>query len=184
MMQKEDHMNNSSNEPSPEFMAEIDSIMKIIIERYHLKCTDAKDKNFIEEINRISRQYRNPDLPLVCEKVVADNLFIRRLILGQTLSKIASIAGVNVKTVEKYEAGKKKITRKVCEFAHVAIAYGYSSSDINEIFLYGASFHDLFQPYNSFYLCNKSELTFAPNLFFDGSGNISIPDYRWFCLGL
>ena len=111
--------------------------------------------------------------------VVADNLFIRRLILGQTLSQIASIAGVDVKTVEKYETGKKKVTRKVREFAHVAKAYGYSSSDVNEIFLYGASFHDLFQPYNSSYLCNKSELTYAPNLFFDSNGNIAIHNYRW-----
>lgn len=177
-------MNNSSDELSPEFVAEIDSIMEIIIKRYHLKCTSTKDKNFMDEIQRISRQYRNPNLPLVCEKVVADNLFIRRLILGQTLSKTASIARVNVKTVEKYEAGKKKITRKVCEFAHVVKAYGYSCSDVNEIFLYGASFHDLFEPYNSFFLCNKNELAFAPNLFFDSSGNTAIHNYRWFCLGL
>ena len=57
----------------------------------------------MDESKRISRQYRNPDLSFVCEKFVTNGLFIRHLTLGQTLSKIASIASVDVKTVEKYE---------------------------------------------------------------------------------
>lgn len=58
--------------------------------RYHLNCTGVEDKNFTDEIIRISRKYRNPVFPLVYEKVVADNLCIRRLMLGCTLDKIAA----------------------------------------------------------------------------------------------
>ena len=43
-------MNNESGELSPEFLAEIKNIIKIIIDRYHLKCTSIEDKRFADEI--------------------------------------------------------------------------------------------------------------------------------------
>ena len=101
-------MNNESGELSPEFLAEIKNIIKIIIDRYHLKCTSIEDKRFTDEIISISKKYRKPKMPLVCEKVVADNLYIRRLILGKTLDEIASAADVVPEIVAGYEAGKKK----------------------------------------------------------------------------
>lgn len=162
-------MNNESGELSPEFLAEIKNIIKIIIDRYHLKCTSIEDKRFTDEIISISKKYRKPKMPLVCEKVVADNLYIRRLILGKTLDEIASAADVVPEIVAGYEAGKKKITRNACEFARTAKACGYNSSDINEIFLYGASFHDLFHTTDNCFLCSKEGLAYAPNPFFDNS---------------
>lgn len=107
---------------------------------------------------------------LLCEKVAADNLYIRRLILGKTLDETASAAGVSPEITARYEAGKEKITGNTCEFAKITMAYRYNSSDINEIFLYGASFHDLFHTTKYDCLCSKEGLTFAPNPFFGGNG--------------
>lgn len=109
-------------------------------------------------------------MPLICEKAAADNLFIRRLILGKTFNEIASTALVSPETVAEYEAGKKQITGKSCEFAKIASAYGYNSSNINEVFLYGASFHDLFHTTDNCCLCSKKGLVYAPNPFFHSSG--------------
>lgn len=158
-------MNNESGELSPAFLAEIKDIVKIIIDRYHLKCTGIEDKKFTDEIIRISKKYRNPEMHLLCEKVATDNFYIRRLMLGQTLDEIASSAGVNPETAARYEAGKEKITENIYEFARITIAYGYNYSDINEIFLYGASFHDLFHIADHGCLCSKEGLTFVPNPF-------------------
>lgn len=102
---------------------------------------------------------------LLCEKVAADNLYIRRLILGKTLDETASAAGVSPEIATRYEAGKEKITGNTCEFATITMTYGYNSSDINEIFLYGASFHDLFHTADHDCLYSKKGLTFAPNPF-------------------
>lgn len=167
-------MNNESGELSPAFLAEIKDIVKIMIDRYHLKCTGIEDENFTDEIIRISQKYRNPEMHLLCEKVVADNLYIRRLILGKTLDEIALTASVDPETVARYEAGEKKITGNTCEFARITIAYGYNCSDIYEIFLYGASFHDLFHTAAHDCLCSKEGLTFAPNPFFDSNGNFNM----------
>lgn len=95
---------------------------------------------------------------LLCEKVAADNLYIRRLILGKTLDETASAAGVSPEIATRYEAGKEKNTGNTCEFATITMTYGYNSSDINEIFLYGAS-----ADHNCLY--SKKGLTFAPNPF-------------------
>lgn len=165
-------LNNENSELSPAFLAEIKSIIKIIIDRYHLKCTGVEDKNFTDEIIRISKKYRNPEMPLICEKTVADNLFIRRLTLGKTLDEIAATALVSPETVAEYEAGKKQITGKSCEFAKIASAYGYNSSNINKIFLYGASFHDLFHTTDSCCLRSKKELAYAPNPFFTAAEDL------------
>lgn len=101
-------MNNESGELSPAFLAEIKDIVKIMIDRYHLKCTGIEDEKFTDEIIRISKKYRNPEIHLLCEKVAADNLYIRRLILGKTLDEIALTAGVDPETVARYEAGEEK----------------------------------------------------------------------------
>lgn len=108
-------------------------------------------------------------MPLICEKVVADNLYIRRLILGKTLDEIAATAGVSQEIAAGYESGKKKITKNTFEFVRIAIACGYNSANINEIFLYGASFHDLFHDTDNCFLCSKEGLAYAPATFFDNS---------------
>lgn len=112
-------MNNENEELSPEFLAEIENIIKVIIDRYNLKCTGIEDENFTNEIIRISKKYRNPEMPLICEKVVADNLFIRRLILGKTLDEIAAKAGVAPEIITGYESGKKFI-KNTCELEKIA----------------------------------------------------------------
>lgn len=56
---------------------------------------------------------------LLCEKVAADNLYIRRPILGKTLDETASAAGVSPEIAAKYEAGKEKNTGNTCEFARI-----------------------------------------------------------------
>lgn len=102
-------MDNESMELSPAFLAEIKDIVRIIIDRYHLKCTGIEDKKFTDEIIKISQKYRNPEMHLLCEKVAADNLYIRRLILGKTLDETASAAGVSPEIATRYEAGKEKL---------------------------------------------------------------------------
>ncbi len=86
------------------------------------------------------------------------------------MNETAAAASVTPETAARYEAGMKKTTRETFELIKIAIAYGYNSYNINEIFLYGAAFHDLFHTADTYCLCSKEGLVYAPNPFFDSNG--------------
>lgn len=135
----------------------------MVCKRYEIP--DVEDEAEVYQgVIRRSRAFRNPQLMPSCEAVVADNLYLRRVVLGYSYEEVAQVTQIPVRVIKKYEKGKRRILLHLPELVRIAIYYLYPPEEFQELFLYGAVFHDLFE--GEPFVPDKSTLNFCRTPFF------------------
>lgn len=147
------------------YAEEANKILRILFKRYNATYYEDENKN-IQEILKISRMYRNPEKKLTCKQVVADNLYVRRLVLGESYEELSSFIHLPAKVIKKYEEGKRSVFLHPKEIIEIAITYKYLLPDeLRDMFIYGFEFHELVRGSIEF-LPDKSSLILCENPFF------------------